>query len=87
MSSQQIPGLEVADWFSHPVTELFYEHIDQALVDAHEDKRNAFIPADPQATQERHAWLLGAEWAFGTIKDMQKDKQIGAVEDAEHIGD
>ena len=85
--SSPIPEQEVADWFSQPVTQLFYRHIDKALTDAHEDKRTAFVPSDPQATQERHAWLLGAEWAFGTIKDMQADEQIGAVDDYQPIGD
>jgi hypothetical protein len=86
LSSQPPPEQEITDWFSHPVTELFYRNIDQALVDCHEDKRNAFIPSDPNGTQERQSWLLGAEWAFGTIKDMQEDKQIGEVEDVESVG-
>ena len=88
MSSQNPPPeKEVAEWFSNPITELFYAHIEKAIADCHSDKSHAFVPADPHATQERHAWLLGAEWAFGTIQDMQKDKQIGAVEDDQPTGD
>lgn len=81
MSSQQIPQQEIADWFSNPVTQLFYQHIDRALTDCHEDKREAFVPQDPHATQERHAWLLGAEWAFGKITDMRADEDIGEVDE------
>jgi hypothetical protein len=80
LSSPPIPEKEVADWFSNPVTQLFYKHIDKAIADCHEDKRHAFHPANPQATQERHVWLLGAEWAFGEMKAMQDDEQIGEVE-------
>lgn len=76
---------EVIDWFSHPITQLFYKHIDKAIADCHEDKRNAFVPTNPNATQERHAWLLGAEWAFGSIRDMREDQEIGAAD--EHLGD
>ena len=81
MSSQIPPNQEIVDWFSHPVTELFFRHVDRAITDAHEDKCNAFVPGDPNATQERHAWLLGAEWAFGKITDMRDDKTIGALDE------
>ena len=87
MSSQQIPDQEIADWFTNPVTQLFYQHIDKAMTDCHEDKRDAFVPSDPHATQERHAWLLGAEWAFGKINDMREDGMSGEVNDEEYIGD
>lgn len=74
---------EVADWFDHPITEEFYRTVEKALADCHEDKRNAFIPGKPQETQERHAWLLGAEWAFGTMTDLRDDKSIGGVTENE----
>lgn len=77
MSSRPIPEQEIADWFENPVTQLFYANIDQALADCHEDKRNAFVPSDPQATQERHSWLLGAEWALGQVTNMREDQHIG----------
>ena len=85
MSSQPIPDQEIADWFENPVTQLFYRHIDKAIADCHDDKKDAFVPQDTNATQERHAWLLGAEWAFGNITDMRADRHIGEVD--EPIGD
>jgi hypothetical protein len=82
----QLTAQEIEDWFANPITELFYKHIDKAIADNHEAKTNAFAPGDPQTTQERHAWHLGAEWAFGQITDMRDDKHIGAEDDIEFIG-
>lgn len=67
---------EIADWFDNPITDKFYQVVNKALNDLHEDKRNAFAPENPQATQERHAWLLGAEWALGQLNDMREQKEF-----------
>ena len=68
---------EIADWFDLPITQQFYTKIEKAIEDCHTDKKNAFAPENPNATQERLSWLFGAEWAFGQIIDMREDRSFG----------
>jgi hypothetical protein len=77
LSSQVNNQQEIADWFSHPITEQFYKEIERAIGAIHEDKRNAYNPDSAHSTQERFAWLLGAEWALGEIIDMREREAIG----------
>ena len=68
---------EIADWFDHPVTQQYLEIIEKAIADCHDDKKNAFFPETPHVTQERLAWLHGAEWAFGQTIDMRENRSFG----------
>lgn len=80
-SNQKIPQQEIDDWFENPITEQFFQTIDKAMQDVHESKKNAFAPGDPGTTHERHAWALGAEWAFAEVQGMKIEKRVGGFDE------
>ena len=83
MSSNQtpIPETEIEDWFSHPITELFFDAFRDIAIGIDDDKKNAFSPGEPMTTHERHSWCLGAEWMAGQLLDMADEKVIRRLEE------
>lgn len=82
-NANQIPQAEIEDWFANPITEFFFHNVQSLADHIHEGKANCFTPGEPNTTHERHSWHLGAEWMAGQLLDMNADKMIRGVDDAE----